>query len=235
MSVYGVSLEGVAPHHLSQFDIYKKKEESPSRKKEVQSSKKFYIECSNTQDEALKWKEIHAPCVNVSCIIATIKTLENFTNLKLHRICKTAYPLYVWMGHNKVIFRYLESFRCFAVNEQAEGQFFGNPFTEARKRMQTLCYEYNNLQSTCNLLAKTLISQGHKITHITTVLFQGNVIFTAVSRKDAFGLNEYNYARAKIVRESSPEETTPKFKLPSIDSLITECNLEPNLFYLVPI
>ena len=132
--------------------------------------------------------------MSVTCLIATIKTIERLTNeIRLHRICKTAYPLFVWMSSNKKIFEYLESIACFDVADQFGEKFIGNPFTDARLQMHHLEHNMQNLYSTSITLARRLLGCGHRITHITSILFNGEVIFTAVSRKDPSGLNEYNY------------------------------------------
>ena len=221
-SIFGVSLEGVPLHHLPQFDIYKGKEETSSRKKEVQSSKKFYSMYKNTQDEALQWKADHAPDTNISCIIATIKTLEELSHdIKLHRICKTAYPLYVWMSYNKTIFERLDSFKCFAVNNQVGETFYGNPFTEARNQIEQFGYNDQNLYNAAMTLARRLLGCGHRITQITTVKFKNTVAFTAVSRKDPNGLNEYNFDKGLTqVSEYTPIPTPrPRVMLPDIMTL----------------
>jgi hypothetical protein len=233
--VYGISLDGIEPHHLHQFEPFKTKAESPSRKKEVQSSKRFYLECPNTQDKARMWKEENAPNANISCIIATIKTLERFTGLRLHRICKTAYPLFVWMGHNDKILDYLSTFKCVNINKQIGEPFLGNPFTAARWELKNRGNSEKNIIQASNTLAKRLIGQGHNVSHITTVVLDGDVIFTALSRKDPLGLNEYNYQAGEkglIMFEKTfiPQENLQqKPPLPSINTLIK--SLGTNLFF----
>lgn len=230
--VYGISLEGIAPQHLHQFDVYSNKSESVSRKKEVQSAKKFYLECPNTDEEGKLWKQIHAPSANISCLIATIKTLENVTDLRLHRICKTAYPLFVWMGHNKRVFKYLETFACFEITKQVGEVYEGNPFVAAKNQMQNLPYNVANLKYVCETLGRRLIWQGYKVSHVTTVLFNNSVLFTAISRKDAFGINEFKYSE-EITKERKPmcsvplekKPIMPKINLPSIQILLNRAGL----------
>ena len=192
-TICGVTLDGVPQYHLHQFNVYRNKPETASRKKEVQSCKKFYTEFTNPPNCAIEWRNQNAKDANVSCLLATIRSLEIYTGLKLHRICKTAYPLFVWMSHYPQIFDYLASFRCFVIGDALPLSSQGNPFTEARESMKGHGYDITYLQQAADVLARKLIGMGNKISFITSVLLEdGTVLFTAVIKKESLGLNEFS-------------------------------------------
>ena len=212
-TICGVSLEGVPEHHLPQFNVYLNKPETPTRKKEVQSSKKFYTEFTNTQNLAIEWKNENAKDANVSCLLATIRSLEKYTGLKLHRICKTAYPLFVWMSHYPQIFDYLTTFKCFVIGDVQPLASRGNPFIEARESMKGQDYNSTFLTQAADELARKLIRLGHKISFITSVLLQdGTVLFTAVIKKANLGLNEFSF------KQETEEIPKTRILLPSIQA-----------------
>ena len=170
--LFNAGLDGVPQHHQKQFVQFANKAQSSSRTKELQSSKKFYSTFTETEDLGLQWKNERAKDVNISCIIATFKNLEQKTNIHLHRICKTAYPLYVWISHYyKELEPYLQSFYCVDIQKNAQEEAIpgDDPIKTAEEMIKSKEYNLDNIKEVASRLAVTLSKNDNPVNYVTCV------------------------------------------------------------------
>ena len=218
---YGISLDGVPKHHLQQFLSSCNKDQSSSRLKELQSAKKFYTQFPETQDVGLNWKKEYAKDANISSLIATFKNLEPKLNIHLHRICKTAYPLYVWISHYyEQLEPYLKTFHCIDIqNNHGVEPFDGpDPIKTAEEELQNMEYTKENIVNIAFRLGLTLSTKENPVHYITSVKSpDGEVILTPVYKRQNSSsrppvhtlIQPVQYAHGALIGQLPPLPTLP--------------------------
>jgi hypothetical protein len=110
--IFGISLKGIAPYHIEfLYQTFSDKKKTVSRVKELQSAIIFFTNNSESQDIGRQWRNKYAKDVNISVLIKQFKIIGAQIGVPLHRICKTAYPLFVYISNNyRLLQPYLETF-----------------------------------------------------------------------------------------------------------------------------
>ena len=217
----GCLLEKEVPiHHRNNFRQYLKHGLSGSRLKEFRSAFKFYTKYPETAEIGKEWKEKYAKKANLTAIILTLKRIEEKTNVHLHRICKTNYPLCVWISHHYDELKpYLESFYFFDIPKNIEGvqpYLSEDPVSEAKKELETKDYTKENIRQVLLRLAKTLLDSGKQINSITTVRSDDNEVFITVVPKIG---KSHTIKEQQIITQIKQEDEIhfPKLYIPPLD------------------
>ena len=230
MELFGTDISKMPEHHRQVLmQLYYGKSPTTSRKKEFQSNVVFFNQFPETPEIALNWKQQYAPTLNTSSLLNILKYLTKRLNLHLHRICKTAYPIYVYISHYYDILKpYLESIVYLDTIDVAPAQFpHSNPFTHAQKQIKDYSRELH-YRTMIDLASDVSAIRKIKIEYtISMVDPSGEVIFMTISKAN----NKY-YSIVKEDFEGNTDCTPNRPLFPPTPLFFTKTNGLPPLFDL---
>lgn len=184
MYIYGKSLDKLTQNHRDYLGSLFVKPKTVSRLKELQSAIIFFNQYSNDPEIGKLWRNKYAKRVNISCIVAVLKAIEPLTHIHIHRICKTSYPLYVFISkHYEVLKPYLETFISVETKNYADGIVCtDNPFKRATEHVKRNGYNNHTVIEACYLVAKDLSSSRNEVVESVTAVQSpnGDPIFVAI-------------------------------------------------------
>ena len=234
MEIFGIDISGLPEHHRQNLiQLYYGKNPTTSRKKEFQSSIVFYNQFKDTPDIALRWKQQYAPSLNTSAILIILKQLTKRLNLHLHRICKTAYPIYVYISHYyEQLKPYLETLSYVDTIEVSPAKVpHLNPFTHAEFQYKSNYSRENQYCTIINLASDLSAIKSSKIEYTISMIDpKSGPFFIAIQK-----INNKYFSIVKEDVEQVQEvkvEAKPKIILPSIQDL---CPFPPVSDFQFPI
>lgn len=156
MEVYGYSIASVPPCHRDILLKYQCKPRTPARVKELQSYIIFFSHNRCTDAIGVDWKRRVAKDVNVYFIVETLKAITCLSKCKVHRVCKSSYPLYVFISSNYNVLRpFLESFYNFNTASEPEAKYINRyaPYEDELQYIVTKGYDKTTACTTAKKIA----------------------------------------------------------------------------------
>lgn len=159
--IHGVPLDGIkVSEHIERIARFRSRPLTSNLKKEIQSEVSFLSSANVTQEKGKKWRAKNGN-VNVVVLKCAFDALYPITNIPVHRVCKVAYNLNVFISqHYDDLKPFLDSFQCLTeinkVNVAAfDVETIEEAFAEANKAAQDV-QDGKKIIDICALLAQTI-------------------------------------------------------------------------------
>ena len=169
--IYGIPIEGMPIYHQNYLmQIFSNREKTSSRVKELQSAIIFFTNHKEPQDIGREWRNKYAKDVNISVIINTLKIIGAWLQIPPHRICKTAYPIFVYISHYYPILEpYLKTFQCVETCK-APTNSISDPFLYAENFVCQNGYTQESIAYAALILAGGIKAQQNaRIEYVTCI------------------------------------------------------------------
>ncbi|EAX94645.1 hypothetical protein TVAG_293750 [Trichomonas vaginalis G3] len=216
-SIYGIPIDSLSQNHRLYLDSLFNKPKTTSRLKELQSAISFFNQYNIGPDVGKAWRNKYARDINISVIINLLKVIQPITHLKVHRVCKTSYPLYVFISkHYQQLQPYLESFISVETkSDYVENCLHSNPFKAAIEMVRRNGYDVDTVTEACHLVGRQLSSFSDKPVETVTAVRMpsGEPIFVGYS-KTSFVISSLDprfAVHSEVV--SAPQSPIPEAKI----------------------